>query len=725
MVRGGFHLDFLPSTCSSCASSTLQFFIFGLILVYYTTPSSSGRCSSSKDFSQYQNCRIHPDGVHDLDCFRRRKPPVTVCVWKPGRLPSENTYTLIVKQLPRNYCRVYPSITNFSKKIDIFVTVNMTVEVVEHSKSANCTKAVFGGSPGSLVRCGSPNEVTFSRRSGSLLVNVSWPREDARAIKKFSVSYKAPGGRSWSEPVISQNATACRVDNLNASLVYSVRIRCVTSDGCPQCAASEAHTVPPELTTQPLIVHLQDTDISGRRGSRLLSLTWKFPAEEQHDGYRVTVGKASGEAPREEMNTSRPEIALVLSHSAYHLAISAVNNASTSPPVRRAVPQRGGGPRRAGDGTLNVTAHGNASFTVYWRDDLVRDYVCYSVEWTRKGHAAAYRSFYQNKGNHRSLSSLPEPLEPFTRYSVTLHTRPDRDTCNMKRVNNSESTYGTTQFYSTQGAPGGAPSNISISRVTLDSAALRWSSIPEEDARGFLLGYRIHYSEHPHGRPGTERNVTVDPTLNSFELRNLKSGTAYEVQVSGFTAAGEGVRSPGSLFKTNEQESSHLRGIIAIFAVVASVLMFGPVVLRRAKGIVWPSIPNPEKSNAMQNIDEPRELELLEPITTLQVEEWDTASLRLEEKQHLTPSSEGEGTLTGSTETARTLTGGPADATGEAVPDVRGGPLAPPGGYTTLDMFQRATESRTQDAGRAATGRMDYIGQFSTSLMVDSEAAET
>lgn len=30
--------------------------------------------------------------------------------------------------------------------------------------------------------------------------------------------------------------------------------------------------------------------------------------------------------------------------------------------------------------------------------------------------------------------------------------------------------------------------------MTLDSAVLQWSSIPEEDARGFLLGYVIYYT---------------------------------------------------------------------------------------------------------------------------------------------------------------------------------------------------------------------------------------
>lgn len=45
----------------------------------------------------------------------------------------------------------------------------------------------------------------------------------------------------------------------------------------------------------------------------------------------------------------------------------------------------------------------------------------------------------------------PEPLEPYKRYSITLHTRLNNDSCNMQNINNSESTYGTAQFYFIEG----------------------------------------------------------------------------------------------------------------------------------------------------------------------------------------------------------------------------------------------------------------------------------
>ncbi|KAK9532306.1 hypothetical protein VZT92_009695 [Zoarces viviparus] len=754
MVGGGFHLDLLDSKCSSSASRS-HFVIFGLIIVYYTTPSSQVqasrpvKCRSQNIPSKYQHCEIHTDGVHHLDCFgENKRHGGNVCVWKPGTRASEKTYTLIVQQPMRRYCRANHNITAFSKTITLFKSVDVLVEVLENSESTNCTKAVFKGSPKTMLRCGPPYEVSFRRRSGGLVVNVSWPPEDIKDIKYYSVSYKALGSLSWSKTVQSQNAARCTVDNLNSSLVYTVQIQCVTSDRCPQCAASEAYTVPSELNTQPVIVNLEETEIIGRKGCRLLSLTWKVPATELHDAYDVTVGKASGEDPRERIRTTQPEIRLVLSYSAYHLTVSAVNNASTSPAVSRAIPRRGDKPRM-GAGMLNVTVHNNTTLTIYWKDNLINTYVCYSVEWTKEGHKAKHMSFYQDKNNYKTVSLSPEPLEPHKRYSITLHTRPDKDTCNMKRVNNSESTYGTTQFYLTQGRPVSAPANISSDNVTLNSVALQWSSIPEEEVRGFLLGYVIYYNEYHHGRSSAERNVTVDPMLNSCELGNLKSGTAYEVQISGFTRAGAGVRSTASLFRTHDQDVSSLSGLIAIFAVVAAVLIFGSPIIKRAKAILWPSIPNPGKSDAMQGIEKPCELDLLESIDTLRVAEWDTNSLRLVEREDATPASTSPSMLSllhtsedegDSPETTRDwIQGDTEDAAGDTWPDIRwtdtqSCPFAVSSAYTTLDMFQRgtpantpvtqATESKPEDTDlTAAKSGLDYIRQFSTSPIMDGKMA--
>lgn len=122
-----------------------------------------------------------------------------------------------------------------------------------------------------------------------------------------------------------------------------------------------------ELTSQPEMEKFELNDIAGKKGSRLVSLTWKvtnrntkvnvsslllyimllqqndfiyqFPAQEMPDSYYVTVVKASGEIS-ELMRTSQPQIRLILSYSAFNFSIRAVNNASTSPAVNRTIAQQ-------------------------------------------------------------------------------------------------------------------------------------------------------------------------------------------------------------------------------------------------------------------------------------------------------------------------------------------------------------------------------------------------
>ncbi|XP_040012883.1 interleukin-31 receptor subunit alpha isoform X1 [Xiphias gladius] len=699
--------------------------IQGLILAYCLTLSSHVqastvsdvpvKCKSMEILSKYQHCELRQDGVHDLDCFGKyNSNGKKTCVWKTGNHTSGKTYTVILHQFMsahRRHCELYNNINIMSKEIRLYEKYNMTVEVIENSQSRNCTKAVFRASPKSLLRCDPPYNVYFRRQSGKLDVNVKWQLEDIRAIKYYSVRYKALGSLLWNKPLVqSQNGERCTVENLNSSMIYTVQIQCVTNDKCSQCPWSKTYTVPSELKTQPVIVNLEVTEIAEKQGRRLLSLNWKFSAKELYEGYYVTIGKASGEAPCEPINTSQPEIRLILSYSAYHVSISAANNASTSPALRQTIPE----PEDISsvvDGKLNITVHSSTSFTVYWKDDLIKTHVCYSVEWHKKGHKTIYMSFYQNANNHRTLSPLPEPLEPYKRYSIILHTRPNKDTCNMKYINNSESTYGTTQFYLTEGSPVSAP-NISSYNVTLNSVVLQWSSIPEEHIRGFLLGYIIHYSEYHHKGTSTETNITVDPEFDTYELGNLKRGTPYQVQVSGFTQAGAGVRSTACIFKTYPQGYFDVIKSVAIFlfSFVAAVLIFGTFIIKRAKIILWPSIPNPGNSNAMQKIEGPREMELLESINTLKVEEWDTHSLQIVEKEAvvlpitlpselpLLHNSEDEGDSTEMTcdWTQRET----EDATRDILPDTfsntkqtnfQNYPFAFSSEYTTMEMFQQVT----------------------------------
>ncbi|XP_061589151.1 uncharacterized protein LOC133454437 [Cololabis saira] len=681
---------------------------------------------------KYQHCKLRPGGVHSLDCFGKSNKPHLLCTWKPGDGASKNTYTLTQQQKTRPHCKVHENICEFQHKIKPFKDDNLTVEVFENEDSTKCSKATFTGSPKSLFRCGPPKNVLFTRHSGVLDVQVSWQSEDEKFVTRFGVKYGPPGSYPWDESSVdSQNGNRCRVENLNSSLVYIVQTHCVTNDKCLQCPWSEAYTVPP--------------------GDRFISAEMlSFPPNLLYDGYCVTVEKSSGEA-HERFTTSHPGIELILSSSAYQINISAFNNASTSPPVSYTIPE---GRDMAGsrNGRLNVTVHDNTSFTIYWKH--VTKSVCYSVEWKTHGSRVLHTSFHQNNKSYKVISPLPEPLEPYHRYSITLHTRTNKDTCNMKHINNSEHTYGSTQFYYIEGRPISAPTNISYHNMTTNSVVLQWLSIPQEDIRGFLLGYIIHYTEHHQRDTSTENDVILGPLMNNCKLRDLKSGTPYQVQISGFTSAGAGVRSATFLFKTNHEGNLNLRRLITVLAVITTVLIFGPPIIKRIKVVLWPSIPNPGSSNAVQKIDWPCQLELIEEMTNLKVEEWYTKSLQVLERDEVIPASTLPSILPlirvselerDSQLTCNWIQSDEDSTAGDTLPndsttafletpqtDLQRPNFALASDYTTMEMFQQLIP-RGMSADRAAIPTteaedltavkkaLDYVRHFSTSETSDSE----
>ncbi|XP_029920645.1 interleukin-31 receptor subunit alpha [Myripristis murdjan] len=718
-------------------------------------------CRSMNTSSMHAHCGVYPDGVHDLDCFGKHKTYGSVkqwqCKWAPGSHTSNKTYTLIIQQPSKNRCVMYDNISRTShSKFTVSEKKNMTAYVVEKSDLRNCTKAFFTALPNNTVRCGPPVYVSFSRHSRKLEVTVSWPQVDQRFINKYNLMYKASDSLSRDNVVVqSRDKARCTVDGLNSSLAYQVQIQC-DNNSCPQCPWSDSYTVQPELTAQPVVLNVEDTDVAQRKGCRLVVITWKFPEEEQAEGYNVTVEKASGEVPDEWMTTTRPQISLVLSYSGYHVSIRAFNRASTSPALTQTVPPRED-MADTGAGKLNVSLINATSLTVFWKDDLIQHYCCFSVEWSRTNHKAAYMSFFENANNYKSISLKNGPLEPYQRYSISLHTRTNKETCNMMHTNGSESTYGSAQFYFIEGSPVSAPANISACNVTLNSMVLQWLPIPEEDLRGFLMGYIIHYTEYHHRE--TEKNVTVSPDSNSHELVDLKSGTAFLVEISAFTRAGVGVRSTASLFKTNSQGDHTLVGIIIGFTVVTALLILICPLLKRAKVVIWPSIPNPRNSNAMQKIEVPFELELLE-LTTQKSEEWDTESLHIVERapestradsappimpyvfrdteadensesELLQPDEPFDWTETDINSVAGLLPGVTVATFVEPIrQDFPCAPLPFPSGYTTMEMFQQGmshsiSEDTTAAAPAAAlqpedtdvtvkTPGLDYTRQFSS-----------
>lgn len=155
--------------------------------------------------------------------------------------------------------------------------------------------------------------------------------------------------------------------------------------------------------------------------------------------------------------------------------------------------------------------------------------------------------------------------------------------------------------------------------------------------------------------------------------------------------------------------------------------------------------------------------ELLEALATLKVEEWDTKSFQILEKEAVIPpqmlpsmlpllstfeenSPEmnytwSEGDTDSATETEDTLYEDTVDTLMETqTTQIQSSPLAFPGGYTTMEMFQqlvpqgnaadtsntlRCIERTPMDLTMLTSVRLDYVRQFSTSPPLESEHMST
>ena len=64
-----------------------------------------------------------------------------------------------------------------------------------------------------------------------------------------------------------------------------------------------------------------------------------------------------------------------------------------------------------------------------------------------------------------------------------------------------------------------------------------WFTLPPDDARGVIRGYRLYYRRY---LTNQTKSVTVKPDQLQVELTNLDSDTEYNIWITAFTTVGEG-----------------------------------------------------------------------------------------------------------------------------------------------------------------------------------------
>ena len=95
-------------------------------------------------------------------------------------------------------------------------------------------------------------------------------------------------------------------------------------------------------------------------------------------------------------------------------------------------------------------------------------------------------------------------------------------------------------------APSVAPGSFKVLQgFSTSKLTVSWDAIPDEEANGKLLGYKLKYKvTHVAGQAvlGAEKakEISLDKYTFLYKLTGLQSYTTYSVSVSGYTASGEG-----------------------------------------------------------------------------------------------------------------------------------------------------------------------------------------
>ncbi|XP_053555673.1 leukemia inhibitory factor receptor [Bombina bombina] len=311
------------------------------------------------------------------------------------------------------------------------------------------------------------------------------------------------------------------------------------------------------------------------------------------EGYRLRVERLPNVCNINEytygLNTT--EFELSLSMATYKISINAFNKAGNSPSVSSLVPYSSS---QDFPGKIHATVQNN-SIVLTWNP--IRNCPFFIINWgTNTTQMKTDSSVVGNIGTY----SLPGPFEAMKQYSIIIY---EYETCECTKNISMETTYGITYIYAEEGVPKTAPANITISNVTKHSAVLQWKEIPEMDCMGFLLGYKIYFTDR-------RRNITQDviinsSTITSYLLKEITEGNTYEVKISGYTSKGEGVPSVSYTFTTPnyaqyEFETIVISTCIGIVFVVILAVTLCVYIFHRAREYYFPKIPNPKYSNIVK-----------------------------------------------------------------------------------------------------------------------------
>ncbi|XP_048384154.2 interleukin-31 receptor subunit alpha-like [Stegostoma tigrinum] len=591
-----------------------------------------------------------PDGPHNLQCYYVKEIERGLnCAWSPGKhYTNTTTYTLKIcrrsRLSPTHKLISRTNITGTSYTIQrklLYISENTTiwVETVEQrSKTCQRTKSITL-IPKDSEKPATPSDIKYRKAAGQL--NLMWSTSEKL---QYVLDYRKAGTSNWLSVDFPSSGTLQGLERLAA---YEFRMRCIFNNKISLWSSwSKVYLVPPELVDMPQI-YTPVTELMQKPGKRLITVRWENATTVNSttvQGYNITIERI----PPNQYHVIQPidtldnECVFIVSQASFKFQVSAYNSAGSSPANEIIIPPFY---QISLNNKINATPYGNDSILISWDSEMNRRIKGYIVDWgpVLGNEMHVERSEYIKRTLHSYI--LKDSFEPKQRYRIMLHSK----TRKKAYVNNTEMTIGMIDVYTLEGTPRIGPNNVIVTNISKTSAIIRWDRIPEDECQGFLQGYKIFCYVGKATITKTNTSISVNSSTTFYVLTGLTRKTVYAVKVSGFTNAGEGIRSEAASFITKEYDDGEMKAIavgvsITIIVFVFLVMWRCLFLLTRIKGMFWPSIPNPGNSHAIRIIgrnsllpDMDNELSTLKTNSPLMETEEELESLHIIEEVTSTP----------------------------------------------------------------------------------------
>lgn len=325
---------------------------------------------------------------------------------------------------------------------------------------------------------------------------------------------------------------------------------------------------------------------AGAVGRLEVQLRWKAPQRREANGrvlgYRVTLGpRRRGRDPPTVCNTTHTQCNFSAPVGTKSVCLSAYNAAGESAATEVILLERKGQPLAG----LRAVPGGERSLWVRWEAPLA-PVAAYVLEWQRVSSEPGRCSacWQMERDGAATAALIRDGIEPFQRYNISVYPL-YKDAIGVPIH---------TTAYSKQKAPTYAP-KLHLKSISKSDAELCWDPVPVEMQNGFITSYTIFWANST----ADVSSATVNPSLSSFVIRELKPSTLYKVHIMASTAAG-GTNGTSLTLVTMVLDDIEIQFLFLTLGLIFVLLILLLICFQksgRVKQQFWPSVPDPANSS--------------------------------------------------------------------------------------------------------------------------------